>query len=174
MTPVWVIGSGGHAKVVIATLARWDRSMSPALDDDPGRWSAQVLGVPVRGGTLRGSINQLGVKCAIIAVGSNHARVVLAQRLSGCSRGPSRSTPLPTWPRAFTSGRVPLSAPELLSSRTRISGGIQSSTRPAASTTTPRLVILRTSHLEPISPEASGLAREPSWGLAVAFCLGAP
>ena len=84
MTPVWVIGSGGHAKVVIATLrALGSFDVAGALDDDPGRWNAEVLGVPVRGGTSRGSINQLGVECAIIAVGSNHARVELAQRLSG-------------------------------------------------------------------------------------------
>ena len=133
-----------------------------------------MLGVPVRGGTSRGSINQLGVECAIIAVGSNHARVELAQRLSGYLSWANAVHPSAHLAPGVHIGEGTVVSPELLSSRTRLSDGIQSSTRPAASTTTPRLVILRTSHLEPISPEASGLAREPSWGLAVAFCLGAP
>jgi sugar O-acyltransferase (sialic acid O-acetyltransferase NeuD family) len=44
-----VIGSGGHAQVLIAALKAAGTVPVACLDDDPTRWNAQVLGVPVIG-----------------------------------------------------------------------------------------------------------------------------
>lgn len=47
--PVIVIGSGGHAKVVIAALQRSGAEILGITDKDRGRALSQVLGVPVLG-----------------------------------------------------------------------------------------------------------------------------
>jgi len=84
MQPVWIIGSGGHAKVVIDTL-RTSRvfDVLGVLDDDPLRLGTEVLGVPVRGEASLESIDRFGIEQAIIAVGSNRARATVARLLAG-------------------------------------------------------------------------------------------
>ena len=47
--PVIVIGAGGHAKVVVATLLRLGRTILGLADAEPERSGTTVLGVPVRG-----------------------------------------------------------------------------------------------------------------------------
>lgn len=49
-SPLLVIGSGGHAKVVIAALKRAGCLPLGIVDSDPGRYGALVLDVPVLGG----------------------------------------------------------------------------------------------------------------------------
>lgn len=48
--PVIVIGSGGHAKVVVAALGRLGRCIRGLTDSNPARRGVQVLGAPVLGG----------------------------------------------------------------------------------------------------------------------------
>lgn len=83
MKPIWIIGAGGLAKVVIDTL-RASRSgeIAGVLDDDPGRWGTEVLGVPVIGDVSIESLARLGIERAVIAIGSNRVRAQVAQRLS--------------------------------------------------------------------------------------------
>jgi acetyltransferase-like isoleucine patch superfamily enzyme len=50
--PVIVIGSGGHAKVVIDALQRCGRPILGRTDPDPGRGGEDVLGVPFLGGAV--------------------------------------------------------------------------------------------------------------------------
>jgi sugar O-acyltransferase (sialic acid O-acetyltransferase NeuD family) len=76
---VFVIGAGGHAKVVIATLQAAGRIVDAALDDDSTHWNTFVLGVPVIGGTDRAS--DLRQMESIIAIGDNQDRRELAGRL---------------------------------------------------------------------------------------------
>ncbi|OAN55001.1 acetyltransferase [Magnetospirillum moscoviense] len=47
---VFVIGAGGHAKVVIDALRRAGTTVDGLVDADPGRVGSTVLGVPVLGG----------------------------------------------------------------------------------------------------------------------------
>lgn len=47
--PCIVIGSGGHAKVLVAALKAMDREILFLTDDDPARADADVLGIPVKG-----------------------------------------------------------------------------------------------------------------------------
>ena len=73
--PVAVLGAGGHAKVVIATLRSAGVPVTAVFDDDPATWGHQVLGVPVRGAMSEAAGR------AVIAVGSNLARARIAASL---------------------------------------------------------------------------------------------
>lgn len=81
MRLIWVIGSGGHAKVVIDALrASGECDVAGILDDAPERWGAEVLGVPVRGEISERSIVRLAIESAVIAIGSNSTRAEVARR----------------------------------------------------------------------------------------------
>jgi sugar O-acyltransferase (sialic acid O-acetyltransferase NeuD family) len=84
METVWVIGGGGHAKVVIATLlATGDFTISGVLDDDPRRRGDRILGFEVAGDTSFENLTRCGVKWAAIAIGSNRTRALVAERCAG-------------------------------------------------------------------------------------------
>src|SRR5580700_5241095 len=74
---VLVLGAGGHAKVVIATLQAVGRAVYGILDDDDALHGSYILGVPVIGRTN----DAKGFKHleAIIAIGDNQARRQLAR-----------------------------------------------------------------------------------------------
>ncbi len=71
-----VIGAGGHAKVVISTLAAAGQLAVVAFDDDPSRWGSEVLGVPVPG-PITGAVNA-AFDSALIAIGNNARRKEIA------------------------------------------------------------------------------------------------
>jgi sugar O-acyltransferase (sialic acid O-acetyltransferase NeuD family) len=82
--PVWIIGAGGHAKVVIDTLrAAGGFAIAGVLDDDPRRWDGALLGVPIVGDTSADTLARQGVARAVIAVGSNATRAAIAARCAG-------------------------------------------------------------------------------------------
>ncbi len=72
---VLVVGAGGHAKVVIATLQAAGHSVAGVLDDAPEMEGRSVLGVPVVGETRRLRIHE---GPAVLAIGSNPVRKRLA------------------------------------------------------------------------------------------------
>lgn len=76
---VVVIGAGGHAKVVLATLQACGHTVGAVFDDDPSKWGGDLLGVTVRGGVAQ-LAGMSGVR-AVIAVGDNAARAAIAERL---------------------------------------------------------------------------------------------
>lgn len=73
---VLVVGGGGHAKVVVATLRAAGHAVAGVLDDAPGAGGRTVLGVPVLG-----PVGQLGKHAgpAVLAIGSNRVRHRLAE-----------------------------------------------------------------------------------------------
>ncbi len=73
-----VVGAGGHAKVVIATVRAAGGEVVAAYDDDRGHWGRQILGVPIKGPV---SGQEIGDAPAVIAVGNNRARQSIAERL---------------------------------------------------------------------------------------------
>ncbi len=77
---VYVIGAGGHAKVVIATLQAAGRLVAGVLDDDEARWGTRVLGGVVAGPVERAA--ELGATC-VLAIGANAVRRRLAEELEG-------------------------------------------------------------------------------------------
>ncbi len=81
---LWIIGSGGHAKVVIDTaMALGNFEIAGVLDDDPQRIGHHVLGVEIVGRISLESIGRFGIEHAVIAIGSNRVRAAIAKRLAG-------------------------------------------------------------------------------------------
>lgn len=76
--PVAVVGAGGHAKVVLATLEAAGHPIAGVFDDDPGLWGRNVLGHVVEGPSTRAA-ERCGL--GVIAVGANRVRRDLASRL---------------------------------------------------------------------------------------------
>ena len=74
-SPLIIFGSGGHAKVVIATARACGLEVTAAYDDNPERVGSAVLGVPIRGTIADG--RNTGSP-ALIAIGSNRAREQIA------------------------------------------------------------------------------------------------
>ena len=77
---VWVIGGGGHAKVVIATLQASGTEVAGVLDDDPAKHGSRLLGIPVVGPT---SDAQASHHEAVLAIGDNATRRRMAERMAG-------------------------------------------------------------------------------------------
>lgn len=77
---VFVIGAGGHAKVVISALLASGFDVGGVYDDDESKRGDKLLGIPVRG--LTSEIGRMDEAFAVIAVGNNAARKRIAERLS--------------------------------------------------------------------------------------------
>lgn len=75
---ICVIGAGGHAKVVVATVRAAGGRVRAILDDDVSLHGGQVLGVPVAGPV---SVEAIGGAAAVVAVGDNRTRRDLVRRL---------------------------------------------------------------------------------------------
>lgn len=74
-----VIGAGGHAKVVIATLRAAGERVEAVFDQDESKWDTEVLAVPVLGGVDR--LAASGLRRAVLAIGDNRARRRLSEEL---------------------------------------------------------------------------------------------
>lgn len=76
---VIVIGAGGHAVMVAATLLATGFNILGFYADDPPMIGKSILGAPVKG--LVSDIPKKGSSKAILGVGSNNARQKLASEL---------------------------------------------------------------------------------------------
>jgi sugar O-acyltransferase (sialic acid O-acetyltransferase NeuD family) len=74
-----VLGAGGHAKVVIATVRAAGGEVVAAYDDDESRWGEQILGVLITGPMSSADLDHTP---AIIAIGNNRARQEVAGRVN--------------------------------------------------------------------------------------------
>jgi UDP-perosamine 4-acetyltransferase len=72
MVRVVIVGSGGHAKVVIATAQASGLQIAAVVDDDPARWGHRVLGLEI-GGPASAVLDD-SEQIAVLAIGSNRAR----------------------------------------------------------------------------------------------------
>jgi UDP-perosamine 4-acetyltransferase len=82
-TPLIVIGSGGHARVLIEALQLRGVRILGALDRDPARRGQSVLGVPILGGDevlAQHAPGQLKLVCGVGSVAPGSAREVIHQR----------------------------------------------------------------------------------------------
>jgi sugar O-acyltransferase (sialic acid O-acetyltransferase NeuD family) len=76
VSEAFVVGAGGHAKVVISTLRALGVAVAGVLDDDPAITGHSVLGAPVLGVT---DLLQLDRRPrAVIAIGDNRLRKQMA------------------------------------------------------------------------------------------------
>jgi sugar O-acyltransferase (sialic acid O-acetyltransferase NeuD family) len=78
--PLWILGAGGHAKVVIATARAAGHTELRLADDDPARAGTALLGVRVAA-TLAEILADPDAT-AVLAIGDNAAR----HRLGGAAR----------------------------------------------------------------------------------------
>jgi len=78
---IYVVGAGGHSKVVVSTLLAAGYALKGLMDDDPGKRGTKVLGFPVLGPIAE--IERLASPRVVIAIGDNSARKVIAERLRG-------------------------------------------------------------------------------------------
>ncbi|MCS7242181.1 acetyltransferase [Candidatus Caldatribacterium sp.] len=78
---VYVIGAGGHAKVVVSTLLEAGVSVDGLFDDDVGKVGSAVMGVRVLG-TLADA-RAISPQAGIIGIGDNRTRRRIAEELVG-------------------------------------------------------------------------------------------
>lgn len=78
---VAVIGGGGHAKEVIATLQAVGHRVTAVYDDDAARQGAAVLGIDIAGSVEMFSKNAASHDGAVIAIGHNATRRKLSQNV---------------------------------------------------------------------------------------------
>jgi len=91
--PILVYGTGGHAKIVLATVeAAGQYEIAGLLDDDPVRHGTTVGGYTVLGGReqLARLIAQ-GVRGAVVAVGDNRQRAQLTHFLRQSGLQPAQA-----------------------------------------------------------------------------------
>lgn len=75
-----VVGAGGHAKVVVATIEACGHDVVQVLDDDAARWGSSILGHAVAGPVTADKLPADAE--VVIAVGSNRARRAIAEGLA--------------------------------------------------------------------------------------------
>ncbi|MDJ1158188.1 acetyltransferase [Chelatococcus sp. SYSU_G07232] len=80
---LWVIGAGGHAKVVLEACRAAALPVAGVFDDDPAAAGRDLLGFSVAGAVPPPVRWRAERKRGILAVGSNRAREALATRLAG-------------------------------------------------------------------------------------------
>jgi sugar O-acyltransferase (sialic acid O-acetyltransferase NeuD family) len=77
-TPIWILGAGGHAKEVLATLQEAGEPVAGLLDDNP-KWHGQtILGVQVAGALEL--VETLSEPRLMLAIGDNAIRRKIALR----------------------------------------------------------------------------------------------
>lgn len=77
---VGVIGAGGHAKVVIATLQAAGYESIVVFDDDPAKWGTELLGLRVTGPVSE--VRERELEWGLIAIGDNLQRKEMASTLA--------------------------------------------------------------------------------------------
>jgi len=78
---VWVLGGGGHAKVVVATLQSAGKTVAGIYDDDPSKRGNLILNTKIVGTTPAQDWWQAEARPAFVAIGDNRVR----QRVSALS-----------------------------------------------------------------------------------------
>lgn len=82
--PLYVIGAGGHCKVVLSTLLECDFSINGILDDNNNKIGDVCLGVSVVA-TITDFLSWEMPARAILAIGDNRTRKSLFKRLASAS-----------------------------------------------------------------------------------------
>jgi sugar O-acyltransferase (sialic acid O-acetyltransferase NeuD family) len=75
--PLFVLGAGGHAKVVISILRETGFRIKGVLDDDRSRWGQELMEIPIMGAIE--DLATLQDVRGVIAIGNNNVRKKLAE-----------------------------------------------------------------------------------------------
>ncbi|MGE0396551.1 MAG: acetyltransferase [Kofleriaceae bacterium] len=73
MSTLWIVGAGGHAKVVIATARAGGITAIRVVDDNPAKHGMTILGITVEGGCE--SVLADPSARVVLAIGDNHTRL---------------------------------------------------------------------------------------------------
>lgn len=73
---VFIIGSGGHGKVIVSLLQSLGYRIDSILDDNPNKWGESVLSIPVDGPIEK--LRNLRSQHAVIGIGNNSVRLGIA------------------------------------------------------------------------------------------------
>jgi sugar O-acyltransferase (sialic acid O-acetyltransferase NeuD family) len=73
----YIIGAGGHAKVVIATLKAANHKITGILDDSTTVWGKKIWDIPIQGACSM--LEDYDNIQAIIAIGNNRVRQTIAR-----------------------------------------------------------------------------------------------
>ena len=76
--PVYIIGAGGHAKVVIASLYANSIVCAGVFDDDSSLWGQKILDIPILGAVEE--LRDVSSVTAVNAIGNNSTRRVICER----------------------------------------------------------------------------------------------
>jgi len=76
--PVYIIGAGGHAKVVIAALHANSIVCAGVFDDDRSLWGEKILDIPILGAVEE--LRDLPSIVAVNAIGNNSTRRAISER----------------------------------------------------------------------------------------------
>lgn len=82
--PLYVVGAGGHCKVVISTLLECGLLIEGILDDDRRKIGTVLLGIPVKE-TIDNFLSQNKPARGILALGDNKVRKTLYERFASSS-----------------------------------------------------------------------------------------
>lgn len=81
--PVFIIGAGGHAKVVIATLLANSVACAGVFDDDSSLWGKKILEIPILGAVEE--LRDTSSVMAVNAIGNNSVRRAICERFRNVS-----------------------------------------------------------------------------------------
>jgi sugar O-acyltransferase (sialic acid O-acetyltransferase NeuD family) len=89
LQPVFVYGSGGHARVVVETIRRQGLyRVAFLVDDSPAQVGCHVSDLPVVSwGTLTAALRARELRKGIVGIGDNAARLAVAARLAAAGVG---------------------------------------------------------------------------------------
>jgi sugar O-acyltransferase (sialic acid O-acetyltransferase NeuD family) len=99
---IYVVGAGGHGKVIIATLQDAGHRVLGVLDDDPTTWGHSIMGIAILGHSSL--LEQKPNSKALLAIGNNRIRRDLARRM------PATQWITVVHPRAYVHSSVTLGA----------------------------------------------------------------
>jgi sugar O-acyltransferase (sialic acid O-acetyltransferase NeuD family) len=77
---IYIIGAGGHAKVVANSARAAGFAVAAMFDDDENLWGRSLLGIPIHGPISR--IREFPAKPAIAAIGDNANRFAIVSAAS--------------------------------------------------------------------------------------------
>ena len=82
MIELWIVGAGGHSRVLIDTARSSGAfTVKGLLDDNPAIRGSTVCGVPVYGPISPQTVEELGIRYAVLGIGDNRSRRALDECL---------------------------------------------------------------------------------------------
>lgn len=79
----YLLGAGGHAKVILSTLLKLGYSCQGVYDDDPGLWGKNLWNIPIKGPIFE--LKDISSNSAIVSIGDNKVRKTITENFKNIS-----------------------------------------------------------------------------------------